>query len=507
MPVTRSTKRSSLHLDPNVSRKSPDEEALTPISATTGSPANMSPSSSSPEAFEGDNDGDIAGTCDSTSSGARSREKKKRCRVTPEQLVHLERYFVSDRSPTAARRREISELLGMQERQTQIWFQNRRAKAKMLDGKLTNRQGTDTPPDTPSFANATDVDVYNLLHEDEPITLIPCTDLSIGTWRRIATSLSKHDLIAYVCESKRCLTWFILSGGNGFKMDIPFESIREVSFRSAAAGTGVATFSLSEPPHFHLEQSAPRMDGKMSLSWKQCSDWTEGAQATVVLRHELLGPMAQLSRLVHGLNNIIAPGNVRLQSPSYHTNTVPTMDIPVPPMAGLTPSFPCSSTDSASDMPADPTLSTLSLTPMRPAYSGISRSMPSLSIPLPYDLPSQDSSPASSLLPTPYDDIRTRLHPAYGNDMSILQGPYSAVSTSQMPRFFSEDVSIAQSLQGGSRRHSWNPHSGYLGNMSANFSYQSLSNETLPQFSAGSSLCGPSMKYECDENIHFNAFS
>jgi regulatory protein PHO2 len=53
------------------------------------------------------------------------KEKRKRSRVTPEQLVHLERFFAVDRSPPAARRREISERLGMHERQTQIWFQNR----------------------------------------------------------------------------------------------------------------------------------------------------------------------------------------------------------------------------------------------------------------------------------------------------------------------------------------------------------------------------------------------
>lgn len=52
-------------------------------------------------------------------------QKRKRSRVTPEQLAHLERVFAQDRSPTAARRKEISEQLGMQERQTQIWFQNR----------------------------------------------------------------------------------------------------------------------------------------------------------------------------------------------------------------------------------------------------------------------------------------------------------------------------------------------------------------------------------------------
>lgn len=60
------------------------------------------------------------------------REKRKRSRVTPEQLTHLERFFVADRSPTAARRKEISELLGMQERQTQIWFQNRSVAERVL---------------------------------------------------------------------------------------------------------------------------------------------------------------------------------------------------------------------------------------------------------------------------------------------------------------------------------------------------------------------------------------
>ncbi len=60
-----------------------------------------------------------------TSGVKAEKEKKKRTRVTPEQLVHLERYFAMDRNPTAARRKDISDLLGMQERQTQIWFQNR----------------------------------------------------------------------------------------------------------------------------------------------------------------------------------------------------------------------------------------------------------------------------------------------------------------------------------------------------------------------------------------------
>lgn len=52
-------------------------------------------------------------------------EKRKRSRVTPEQLVELEKEFSKNRTPTGAQRKAISERLGMQERQTQIWFQNR----------------------------------------------------------------------------------------------------------------------------------------------------------------------------------------------------------------------------------------------------------------------------------------------------------------------------------------------------------------------------------------------
>ena len=61
----------------------------------------------------------------SPSSSKPDKEKKKRSRVTPEQLVQLEQLFSTERSPTAARRKEISDRLGMYERQTQIWFQNR----------------------------------------------------------------------------------------------------------------------------------------------------------------------------------------------------------------------------------------------------------------------------------------------------------------------------------------------------------------------------------------------
>jgi regulatory protein PHO2 len=109
------------------------DSSPSPVSSSSQSPAvgSVRPSSASPS---DSNDADIGKLPSSGPQRSKSisgtggkweREKRKRSRVTPEQLIHLERFFSMDRSPTAARRKEISDLLGMQERQTQIWFQNR----------------------------------------------------------------------------------------------------------------------------------------------------------------------------------------------------------------------------------------------------------------------------------------------------------------------------------------------------------------------------------------------
>ncbi|KAI6025786.1 hypothetical protein F5J12DRAFT_715686 [Pisolithus orientalis] len=249
------------------------------------------------------------------------REKRKRSRVTPEQLVHLERFFAMDRSPTAARRKEISDMLGMPERQTQIWFQNRRAKAKLQDGKKGRGDSAESPPDTPpELTTGYEAELHNMLHEDEPVTIIPCTDLSIGTWRRIATTVGKHDLVAYLCDTKRCLTWFIHSAGDGFKMEIPFDIVADTEFTNAAPGSGMASFFLARPPTFYVETLSPPVPAQGTepvRHWKQCADWTEGQQATKVLRHDLVGSAVQLAHVLRHLNTHTTSPDIRLHAPSY----------------------------------------------------------------------------------------------------------------------------------------------------------------------------------------------
>lgn len=60
---------------------------------------------------------------------------KKRNRTTPEQLALLEEVFAKNTTPNAATREALAEKLDMTPRSVQIWFQNRRAKVKLLDRK------------------------------------------------------------------------------------------------------------------------------------------------------------------------------------------------------------------------------------------------------------------------------------------------------------------------------------------------------------------------------------
>ncbi|KAJ1308019.1 hypothetical protein OPQ81_002090 [Rhizoctonia solani] len=250
-------------------------------------------------------------------------QKRKRSRVTPEQLAQLERVFATDRSPTAARRKEISEQLGMQERQTQIWFQNRRAKAKLVESKGRRPgspgSGRDTPPDTPpELSPGYEADLQALLHETDPISIIPCTDLTIGSWHRIADRTGRHDLVAYISDNRASLTWFIHSGGHGFKMEIPISSVVNTDFTQTAQthpGHGIATFWLSEKPIFYMEDAA---NGN---TWQVCDDWTEGRQASHVMKHQLVGPSIQLGHAIRNFETRRQLGR--------------PMQIPQPPMLNV----------------------------------------------------------------------------------------------------------------------------------------------------------------------------
>lgn len=125
-------------------------------------------------------------------------------------------------------------------------------------------------------------------------------------------------------------------------MEIPFATVVDTEFTNAALGSGLATFILSEPPLFYLEQmSSPRLDAPSTLYWKRCTDWTEGFQATQVLRHDLIGSAAELAHVVRILHPHTLDSEASLHSPEHDDSEPPPtpMELPAPPMAGLGPEF------------------------------------------------------------------------------------------------------------------------------------------------------------------------
>ena len=69
-----------------------------------------------------------------------SSQPKKRTRVTPSQLTILEETFAISATPDSKMRKQLAHKLQMPERSIQIWFQNRRAKVKMLQKRALMRE-------------------------------------------------------------------------------------------------------------------------------------------------------------------------------------------------------------------------------------------------------------------------------------------------------------------------------------------------------------------------------
>jgi len=167
------------------------------------------------------------------------------------------------------------------------------------------------------------------------ITIIPCTDLTVGSWHRIAAKTGGQDLIAYIAEGSRLLTWFIQSEGFGFKMEIHWDTIKsvEISIKDAPPGQALARIILNQRPHFFMEsRTTPDQFGASSRLWKQCTDWTEGMQASKMLKHEIIGSPAVLYNTLSRFEGPRSPLPVPLDvvhleaAPSYHP--IPPTDIP-----------------------------------------------------------------------------------------------------------------------------------------------------------------------------------
>ncbi|KAG7289188.1 Transcription elongation factor SPT4 [Staphylotrichum longicolle] len=249
------------------------------------------------------------------------QKNQKRQRATQDQLTTLEMEFNKNPTPTGPVRDRIAEEINMTERSVQIWFQNRRAKIKMLAKKsLESGEDMDSIPESmrqylamqamesgksiPGFFGRTGLMPYGhqgmmggeqsgpgkvLIHH------LNCRSLTIGRWMRVGQNAM--DLIIFYSPDKCTMTYYINNDQAGYKIEYPFSYIKNIYLNNVEGGDqlGGITIELLHPPLFY-------MDSSTTATFIQVNDFTEDLQASRVLTHHLGGNpkvlSGQLAKLV-----------------------------------------------------------------------------------------------------------------------------------------------------------------------------------------------------------------
>lgn len=252
------------------------------------------------------------------------QKNQKRQRATQDQLVTLEMEFNKNPTPTATVRERIADEINMTERSVQIWFQNRRAKIKLLAKKSieTGENCDDIPesmrnylamqamesgkPMGGNFLGRSGLMPYGacniMIGGDQSqqgkvvIHHLSCRSLSVGSWRRIGQNAM--DLIIFYSPDKACMTYYINNDQAGYKIEYPFSYIKNIFLENGdieSGKPGGLVVELNRPPHFFMDSSG-------SGGFFQCGDFTEDQQASQVMIHHLGGHpkvlSGQLAKLV-----------------------------------------------------------------------------------------------------------------------------------------------------------------------------------------------------------------
>lgn len=117
-------------------------------------------------------------------------------------------------------------------------------------------------------------------------------------------------------RKSRSLSWNLKSQSVGFKIDVPWTSIRQLTFNGPTAPSlseqqegileplGILCVTLNRPPTFFMEtfRSSVRQDGEAGEGdfnrWRQCDDFTEAKQGTYILTHLISGRYLELRQAV-----------------------------------------------------------------------------------------------------------------------------------------------------------------------------------------------------------------
>lgn len=267
------------------------------------------------------------------------QKNKKRQRATPHQLKVLRSEFEINQTPNAKSREEIGRRIDMTERSVQIWFQNKRAKNKILAKKQGNgftqtfQFSMDTPyygrnpgiitrvPNSvhPHIGSATFPSTFvganignvagnqfgpvfqNVVCSTIPMSQsfnmtqqsinIPCVSLSIGTWRRVCSSPNQMttDLSVAYSPFDKSFSYTIFSNSTGFRIRYQLTSIQKLELVSHKdnPSMGDINVTLLQPPKFFIH--TPKLP-----TWIACDDFSEMKQASLVFLHKLTGTFTAL---------------------------------------------------------------------------------------------------------------------------------------------------------------------------------------------------------------------
>ncbi|KAI1813762.1 homeobox domain-containing protein [Poronia punctata] len=298
----------------------PEPSSLTPA-ASVGTKASQSPSPKS-----------VASGHTSTSNNPKRPPRKstltqqqknqKRQRATQDQLTTLELEFNKNPTPTATVRERIADEINMTERSVQIWFQNRRAKIKLLAKKsLESGEDIDSIPESmrtylamqamepgkalgAPYMGRTGLMPYgSMMLGGEPgaqgkvlIHHLTCRSLSIGKWTRVGQNTM--DLIVFYSPDKCTMTYYINNDQAGYKIEYHFSAIKNIFVENPEGEEGKhggIVIELNRAPSFF-------MDNSNSNGFVQVGDFTEDLQASHCFMHHLGGNpkvlSGQLAKLV-----------------------------------------------------------------------------------------------------------------------------------------------------------------------------------------------------------------
>lgn len=122
--------------------------------------------------------------------------------------------------------------------------------------------------------------IYKCIYTELDTGLITATSLTIGSWHRM--KIHQHDLECYYTLMNREFSWHIRDNDYHFKMIISFDMISCIELHVLEDNISAEiNIQLIEAPIFFMNNN--------DTSWIQCSDFTEGMQASLVLTHTIRG--------------------------------------------------------------------------------------------------------------------------------------------------------------------------------------------------------------------------